>query len=255
MKIEIYERLLENVEAFERHKITLRSCHEVAVSEVTEARSNLSVAAASGQVKEVQEAQARLFIAEEKLRNTPAVDSGPKAPKGAATAYEDVRVAISTLKGQGAFIEELQPILDELGELRSRYISTLTAFFKKQAQVNTELAVIQQNAKAIQKKYTDSVASFNQDRPPSLFTTSDFSRWIWIDNDYYNEFFEIQDRLLKESRAIPPIELPPNTRVLKERPLFTQTQHTINGKTIPESGLRFLGVAESTRDSFDDVGR
>jgi len=250
MKVEIYERLLENVEAFEKQKITLRRCHEIAVSEVTEARKTLSIAAAGGQVKEVVEAQARLAIAEEKLRKTPAVDSGPKAPKGAETAYDDVRVAISTLKGQGAFMGELQPLLDELGELRSRYISTLTAFLKKQAEVNTELSVIQQNAKEIQKKYTKNVASFNQERPPSLLADEDFRRWIWIDNDYRNEIFGIRDRVLKESGQVAPIKVPPNKRVLQEQPLFTQGQHSINENGTSTSVPRCLGVAPIGRYSL-----
>jgi len=250
MKIEVYEKLLAEVEAFERQKVALRSSREVVVAEAAKARNNLNTAAASGRIKEVVEAQARLAIAEEKLRKTPTVDSGPKAPKGAETAYDDVRVAVSTLKGQGAFTEELQPLLGELGELRSRYISTLTAFFKKRDQVNTKLAIIQQDAKAIQKKYTDSVASFNQDRPPCLFMNEDFRRWIWIDNDYRNEIFEIQDRLLKESRHIPPVKVQPNTRVLPERPLITQGQHNTYEKSITTFGPRILGRAETKRDTF-----
>ena len=243
MKVEIYENLLVEVKVFERQKATLRSSHEIAVSKVTEARSNLSAMAASGQVKEVVEAQARVAIAEEKLRNTAAVDSGPTSPKGAETAYDDVRVAISTLKGQGAFIEELQPLLDELGGLRSRYVSTLTAFFKKQDEVNFELAVIQQNAKAIQKKYTGSGGDPYRDRPPCIFTNEDFRHWIWIDNDYYNEFFEIQDKLLKESIPITPVKVPPDTRVLPEQPLVTKGQRIIEEGNVFISEPRILGKA------------
>lgn len=243
MKVEVYDKLLENVEEFEKQKITLRSSHEIVVSEVTEARSNLSNAVDTGQTKEVLEAQARLFIAEEKLRKTPVVDSGPKMPKGAETAFNDVRVAISTLKGQGAFIGELQPLLDELGELRSRYVTTLTTLLKKKEQVNNNLAAIHHKAKAIQEKYTGTKISLRDDRPPCAFSIDEFRRWIWIENDYLKEFNRIQDKLFRESNPVPPVRLRPDKMVLPEKPLVTQGQRIIDSRNIPTSGLKILGKA------------
>ena len=230
MKVEVYDKLLENVEEFEKQKITLRSSHEIAVSAVGEARDNLSNAVDTGQTKEVLEAQARLFIAEEKLRKTLAVDSGPKMPKGAETAFNDVRVAMSTLKGQGAFMGELQPLLDELRELRSRYVTTLTTLLKKKEQVNNSLAAIHHKAKAIQEKYTGSKISLRHDRPPCAFSDDDFSPWIWLENDYYKEFHRIQDKLFKESNPVPPVKLRPDKIFLPEKPSGDQVKHFINGK-------------------------
>lgn len=252
MKIEVYEKLVENVEAFERQKATLRSCHEIAVSEVTEARSNLSAAAASGQVKEVMEAQARLAIAEEKLRNTPTVDSGPEMPKGAKNAYLEVHAAISALIGRDAFIEEFQPLLDELAELRSRYMNTLEIFLKKKDQVNDELIRVQQDAKTIRDKYVKSVDNRYADTTMRLLEDYHFRRWVWVENDYYNELSKIQNRLLKESGAIFPIRFPPNEIVLPEQPLVTQGQHIIDSRNIPTSELRILGKAP--RGSYAPLG-
>ncbi|GMB00087.1 hypothetical protein [Pelosinus sp. IPA-1] len=250
MRVEVYEKLVANVEEFERQGVTLRSQREIVINEITEARNNVSAAVATEQTKEVLEAQARLVIAEEKLRKLPAVDSSPAVPKGAENAYGDVRAAVSTLIGQGAFIEEFQPLLDELAELRSKYISTLTAFFKKKDQVNTELGTIQRNAKVIQEQYTNGEVSSYSHYPPCLLTDDNFRRWIWIENDYHNEIFEIQDRLLKESRHIPPVKAMPNTVVLKERPLITQGQHSIYEKGIQISEPRVLGTAKAGRYSL-----
>ena len=82
MRVEAYEKLVANVEEFERQKVALRSAREILINEVTQARNNVSAAVATEKTKEVLEAQARLFIAEEKLRKAPALDSGPEMPKG-----------------------------------------------------------------------------------------------------------------------------------------------------------------------------
>lgn len=264
MIVETYEQLAKRVEAFEnqkealeKHKEAAKNRKQDAISNLDAARKNLKEVVARATVEkkdtttDVLAAQARLTIAEESLRQAAeeaeeACNKQPEKPTGINFAYDSVRIVISQMLGKHETLEQEIPELRELLELRTQYLDTLKTVLAKRIQLNNELAKMQNHAAAI--------SEFKGIRRNYFVDLDALRKWAWIQEDYQNDFYQVDREVAREARLLPPpIKAGPSKRVVPEK----EYSESCPIDNIPTYGVKVLGKTEPIRPlnerSEDDI--
>lgn len=211
MKIQSYEMLLNNVEAYEAKRKEDSQKRAAAAAEVEAAKVTLNglldqaVSSTEDLSEEVGRAQGRLAIAERKQqRLNEQLGEDGQAPKLSGYSYTTVRSEIITQISDGRLLQDLQPDLDELNELREKYREKVKELLIKRNLMNKELSSIQGNARRITEQFTGEqmdASSFSS--IAAQISLTDLRPWLWVESDLQSEMYHIQKAADEEVNGKP----------------------------------------------------
>lgn len=232
MKIESYEKLMESVKSHEVKQQADNEKRAAAAAEVEAAKVSLNalldraLSSTEDLSEEVGRAQGRVMITEEKQRRLLGQLGNPNtSPNLNGIDLHRVTSEIRTQIQDGRLLEDLQPDLDELNNLREQYREKLKTVLVKRAQLNKQLAAIQYDTKNLVEKATGKSQSFGSGGPVQL-GVDELRNWIWVYDDLASETRHIEKEFDGEVNG--PLYMPkgftPNVVVLRSEGTTVEQQ-------------------------------
>jgi len=212
MKIKSFEALMGKVKSFEEKCQEDNAKRAAAKLEVEAAQRELNALLDKAETDdslagEVGQAQGKLLIAQRKQERLLA-QLGESNPTPDLGNIDLSRVQSEIQQGirDGSLLQDLQPELDALNDLREQYRQKLGIVLNKMERMNGEL-------RDMQVETIRTVESLTDKRQPlgygfTRISLSDLRPWIWLEYDLHNETSHIMNEARETVSPTPPLPKP-----------------------------------------------